>query len=73
MESSKEKKKKSRASVISHSVQAAELVFRRGRLNFRALHWSLLSCKTIGKDMLAMRKPVFLHPEDLWTEDASGL
>lgn len=53
----KQQEKKSRASVISHSVQAAEAVLGRGRLKFKALPWSLTSCRALDKDMPAMRNP----------------
>lgn len=54
----KQQEKKSRASVISHSVQAAEVVLERGRVKFKALPWSLISCRAIDKNMPAMRNPV---------------
>lgn len=54
----KQQEKKSRGSVISHSVQAAEVVLGRGRLRFKALPWSLRSCRAIDKNMPAMRNPV---------------
>lgn len=63
----KQQEKKSRGSVISHSVQAAEVVLGRGRPRFKALPWCLIDRRSIDKDMLAMKNPVdfFLHGEDL--------
>lgn len=54
----KQQEKKSRGSVISHSVQAAEVVLGRGRPRFKALPWCLIGRRAIDKDMPAMRNPV---------------